>query len=776
MAVSPSILLREFELPELAVALGDTRPAMIGGATKGPVNKPIRTRTAAEFIETFGPPTLDDVGVQSALKYFEKGDNLLYMRVADGDEDVADRTIPGLEGGTPAEAATGTIVFTGGNNPADGETVTIWDGSDATFADGTIEFTDNPSDGDSVTIDDTEYEFDDNASITGDVLVEIGSSAADTMQNLIAAIQANQPGVVTVEDISSSNPEIRVTSVQPGLQGNTLVFEASGAEITISGSGFLTGGSNGTGRTFEFDDDSNVTGGNIGVLIGATAAITMGNLIQAINGSPLTITATDTTVTVPQATLTHNVPGFAGNIPITDTGANIAVTGMSGGSDSVPGSSGNLLVVKAKSPGTWGNSIQVRFRDSVVPGAPAGNFDLLVFAPPAADPNGPLSLVETFANLSLDASSPRFIERLVEDGVRGESEPSRFIEVDVLEVGTPNAGTFQLGSGGGTVGANGITNLSSAHYIGTYNGPASTGLQALANKDRWEFNLLAVPGVSHASVIAAMFELIEDPETGRGDALVVVDPPFGLDAEQVIDWHNGLGAGHGIPNSPATPLETSFGALYWAWQRHYDQFNDADVWLPPSGLVLANAAESDREHGAWIPYAGYVRGVLNSLEAEYSPDERERDELIGDGSGNKVNPISEFPALNEPRPVIFGNRTLVRDDARLLGDVHIRRMLLHIKKFVASAVSVLIFDPNDSVTWGRFRQLTQPVLDDVMARRGLVSARVICDANTNPPELRKQRILSGKFVLEPARVGEKIVIDFMLTQSGAENVFNESVI
>lgn len=47
--------------------------------------------------------------------------------------------------------------------------------------------------------------------------------------------------------------------------------------------------------TFEFDDDANVTSGNIPVSIGADALSTTGNLLSAIRNSPLAMTVEDTT-------------------------------------------------------------------------------------------------------------------------------------------------------------------------------------------------------------------------------------------------------------------------------------------------------------------------------------------------------------------------------------------------------------------------------------------------------------------------------------------------
>lgn len=83
---------------------------------------------------------------------------------------------------------------------------------------------------------------------------------------------------------------------------------------------------------FEFDSGGGVTGGRTAVTIGGTVALTLAALKTAINGSTLAIDATDLVVGT-SLTLTHQVAALADNETITKTGANIAVTGMTGGQD-----------------------------------------------------------------------------------------------------------------------------------------------------------------------------------------------------------------------------------------------------------------------------------------------------------------------------------------------------------------------------------------------------------------------------------------------------------
>lgn len=86
---------------------------------------------------------------------------------------------------------------------------------------------------------------------------------------------------------------------------------------------------------FEFDNNSSITSGRVLVPIGGTAAITMTNLVNLINAHTRIQAGVDSLSAVAKANLTHSVPGSAYNLAIAETGANIAVTGMAGGDDTI---------------------------------------------------------------------------------------------------------------------------------------------------------------------------------------------------------------------------------------------------------------------------------------------------------------------------------------------------------------------------------------------------------------------------------------------------------
>lgn len=511
-------------------------------------------------------------------------------------------------------------------------------------------------------------------------------------------------------------------------------------------------------KAFEFDSNGTVTGGNVGVLIGTNAAATAVNLLTAINNSVVNVVATDATVTVPVLSLRNKTGGTAGNVTITDTvvSANFVTTGMSTGAAAVAGTSATVVTFSAASPGSWGNALSVRvISPSADTTAPSGNFDLHVLGPPPGTAaNATPTVVERFVNVSLTPTDDRFVETVLSEGVSEQSAASRYVRAEALTTGKPTSGTFALGAGGGTVGTDGVSGLVASDYVGTVSGQTATGLMAVASAEQVEFNILAIPGVSNATVIQAGLTTCEN----RGDCFYLIDPPIGLDPETVVSWSNG-GQPAGVPNAPATAIDSAggFGMILAQWRQVTDPYNRQKVWIPPSAFVAAGMALADTADGPWQPAAGLDRAVPGGV-LEYNTTQAQRDYMTGD---NKVNPFVKFPGN---APALWGNKTCQRRPGVTQG-VHARRMFIFVQKAIATASRYLVWQPNDSITQQKFEMLCNQPLATVAGRRGLKNFSVVCNASTNPPEQTAQGIMRGQVIVQPYDITERIVMGFAATQT-----------
>lgn len=288
-----------------------------------------------------------------------------------------------------------------------------------------------------------------------------------------------------------------------------------------------------------------------------------------------------------------------------------------------------------------------------------------------------------------------------------------------------------------------------AEVIG--NPARSTGIYAFANPEAYDITLLATPGFSSGPVIAQCLAMCE----GRGDCLYLVDPPFGLRPQQVVDWHNGM-----LFSDLRAALNSSYGALYWSWVEIFDQFNGGTIYVPPSGHVAAVYARTAREAELWFAPAGLNRGrLLTALDLEFSPTQGERDLLYG--FNNAVNPLVNFP---QDGITVFGQRTLQRRDSAL-DRVNVRMLLIALKKALIPLLRNFLFEPNDRTLWRQVRNSIEPTLEDVRARRGLTAYQVIVDERNNTPIRRDRNELWVSVLLKPTRAVEFIVLNLVILRT-----------
>jgi phage tail sheath protein FI len=129
----------------------------------------------------------------------------------------------------------------------------------------------------------------------------------------------------------------------------------------------------------------------------------------------------------------------------------------------------------------------------------------------------------------------------------------------------------------------------------------------------------------------------------------------------------------------------------------------------------------------------------------------------------RVNPIANFP--NEGQ-VVWGQKTLqARPSA--LDRVNVRRLLITVKKFIASSTRYLVFEQNTDATRLRFLSIVNPYLDQVKAKQGIYQFKVIMDQSNNTADMIDQNILYGQILIQPTRTAEFIILDFNIQPTGA---------
>jgi phage tail sheath protein FI len=239
--------------------------------------------------------------------------------------------------------------------------------------------------------------------------------------------------------------------------------------------------------------------------------------------------------------------------------------------------------------------------------------------------------------------------------------------------------------------------------------------------------------------------------------MAIIDPPFGLTVGEITDWQNGTHPLNG------TRFDSDFGALYWPWLRMRDTHNKVDVWVPPSGSVMAVYAKSDQLAAPWFAPAGVVRGRVPNISDVFSrPTLAERDLMYG--SRNCINPIVQFTDTSDF--VVWGQKTLQRRPTAL-DRVNVRRMMFVIEKRIRAASRNLLFEPHDETFRRAFRNIATDILRDVQVGRGLTAFIIDASADLNPPDVVDRNEFRARIGVQPTRAAEFIFIEFSLHRTGS---------
>ena len=271
-------------------------------------------------------------------------------------------------------------------------------------------------------------------------------------------------------------------------------------------------------------------------------------------------------------------------------------------------------------------------------------------------------------------------------------------------------------------------------------------INTVSNPDEYDINLMALPGVIHSihsSVTNHAIDKIED----RADAFFIMDGShYSASIQTAIN--------------DVQTLDSNYVGTYYPWVKVLDEVKNKPTWVPPSVVLPGVYANNDRIGQEWFAPAGLNRGGLTEvLEARTRLTNLERDDLYE----NRINPIATFPGQGV---VVFGQKTL-QGKPSALDRINVRRLLINLRKFIASSSRFLVFEQNTSALRNRFLNIVNPYLDQVQANSGLSAFRVVMDDSNNTPDVVDRNQLVGQIFIQPTRTAEFIVLDFVVQPTGA---------
>ena len=282
------------------------------------------------------------------------------------------------------------------------------------------------------------------------------------------------------------------------------------------------------------------------------------------------------------------------------------------------------------------------------------------------------------------------------------------------------------------------------------------GINAVSNPDDFDINLVSAPGIvrRHHSYV---FDKIVDMVEAREDAFFIGDV-VGV----TYNSSNGQVTSDSISQAveQASNLDSNYVGTYYPWVKTIDSRTNRLTSVPPSVLMPGIYAANDAVAAEWFAPAGLNRGgIVGAVSVLNRLTHAERDTLYE----GKVNPIASFPGEGI---VAFGQKTL-QDKSSALDRINVRRLMIKVKKYIASTSRYLVFEQNTSQTRSRFLNTVNPYLEGIQQRQGLYAFRVVMDETNNTPDVIDRNILAGQIFLQPTKTAEFIVLDFNILPTGA---------
>jgi phage tail sheath protein FI len=275
-----------------------------------------------------------------------------------------------------------------------------------------------------------------------------------------------------------------------------------------------------------------------------------------------------------------------------------------------------------------------------------------------------------------------------------------------------------------------------------------TGWELYRDVEQVDVNLLINGGYS----IPAIQKNMDDICTQRMDCMAILDVPS---TEQAVS--NAINF-----RRNTLMLDSSYSALYCPDYMILDEYNDINIYVPPSGHIAGVYARTDSEAELWFAPAGMNRGRLNIRGVLQNYNQGDRDALYD----SQINATRVIPGAGIK---VWGADTL-QTMASALSNVNVRRLMMFLEKSLGIAALYSVFDPHDVVLRAALKDICERFLKPIKDARGVYAFGVQCDEFNNPPEIVAAGDLNLDIYIDPALPVKRIHLTAIVSKTGAKLV------
>jgi phage tail sheath protein FI len=287
-------------------------------------------------------------------------------------------------------------------------------------------------------------------------------------------------------------------------------------------------------------------------------------------------------------------------------------------------------------------------------------------------------------------------------------------------------------------------------------GDLQTSYNLFSNRDEIQVDYLIMgPGLTEKEKSQEKAGSLISIAEQRKDCVATIGPHRG----DLINQTNTTTQTTNLVSYFSSLAPSSYAIFDSGYKYTYDRFNNKFVYVPCNADVAGLMCRTNIVAYPWFSPAGQQRGIINNaIKLAYNPNKAQRDKLYP----QRVNAIVTQPGVGT---LLFGDKTAL-GYASAFDRINVRRLFLTIEQALERAAQAQLFELNDELTRANFRNIVEPYLRDVQAKRGLYGFLVVCDSTNNTPDVIDNNEFRADIFLKPAKSINYLTLTFVATRTG----------
>ena len=283
-----------------------------------------------------------------------------------------------------------------------------------------------------------------------------------------------------------------------------------------------------------------------------------------------------------------------------------------------------------------------------------------------------------------------------------------------------------------------------------------TSYGLFGNRDEIEVDYLIMgPGCATEAESQAKANYLISLAEDRKDCMATVGPHRG----NLVNITNTSTQTDNLIKYFSSLASSSYATFDSGYKYQYDRFNNEFRYIPTNADIAGLMTRTSIVAYPWFSPAGQQRGVINNaVKLAYNPNKAQRDRLYP----ARVNSFVTTPGIGT---LLFGDKTAL-GYASAFDRINVRRLFLTIEQALEKAAQAQLFELNDELTRANFKNIVEPYLRDIQAKRGLFGFMVVCDSTNNTPDVIDNNEFRADIFLKPAKSINYVTLTFVATRTG----------